>query len=120
MIKFIVTGTRSLQQPNTVESILAQYLTQHNPEDVLLIHGGCRCVDLTAKNYAERLWVRTQEYKPDWNKYGKAAGPIRNRLMLEENMDAVVLAFPSSSSKGTINCINQAKKMGMIVHCHDV
>lgn len=47
-----------------------------------------------------------------WTLYGKAAGPIRNRTMLEDDVDVLVV-FPGG--KGTANCAMQAKEMGKIV-----
>ena len=115
MIKYIITGTRDLQQPEQITSILNHYLTQYDPNQVMLIHGGCRGVDLIARDYAISLDVDVKEYKPNWSRYGRAAGPIRNKQMLEDNPDATVLAFPAPKSKGTVDCINQARKRNMKV-----
>lgn len=52
----------------------------------------------------------------DWNKYGKYAGPKRNRQMIDARVGYTTLvAFPSSSSKGTIDAINYAKHVGLEV-----
>lgn len=59
--------------------------------------------------------------KADWDQYGKAAGPIRNKRMLEaangcagnEYLHPILLAFPGGH--GTQDCIRQAKSMGIPV-----
>lgn len=120
MNRYIVTGSRDVNQPELITSILDSYLTKHQPEQVLLITGGCRGVDTVARNHAITLNIPVKDYLPDWSTYGKSAGPIRNRTMLEENPDAVVIAFPSSRSKGTVDCVKQAKKMDMTVYVHPI
>ena len=48
-------------------------------------------------------------FKPDWLKYGKAAGPIRNQQIIEYATH--VIAFPSKTGKGTQDSIIRAKKL---------
>jgi hypothetical protein len=52
-------------------------------------------------------------YPADWDKYGKAAGPIRNKQMLDEGNPEKVIAFRFKNSRGTQNMINQAEKAGI-------
>lgn len=58
----------------------------------------------------------------DWDKYGKAAGPIRNGEMIDTLMDGdpkeerLVVGFvhlPLEDSRGTYNCIAQAQEAGV-------
>ena len=44
----------------------------------------------------------------EWKGYGKAAGPIRNRRMLDDFQPDLVLAFPGN--KGTNDCIAAARQ----------
>lgn len=65
-------------------------------------------------------WVRhipPAHYPADWNRYGRAAGPIRNRQMLVEGQPDLVVAFHNSlaTSKGTRNMVEQARKAGVPV-----
>ena len=46
-----------------------------------------------------------------WKLHGKAAGPIRNQLMLVEHKPDMVLAFPGG--KGTANMIKIARWNGV-------
>lgn len=84
----------------------------------VLIEGGAKGADTLARLTVEALgyWVPVEEYPANWEKYGRAAGPIRNKQMLEEGKPDVVLAFPSKSleeSKGTRNMVEQAVKAGV-------
>ena len=56
-------------------------------------------------------------FPADWKTFGKAAGPIRNRKMLDEGLPDVVIAFHEDieRSKGTKNMISQACEQGIDV-----
>ena len=71
--------------------------------------------DLMARRWATAtLTLPAKVYVADWTKYDKAAGPIRNALMLEENRDAsFLLAFPGEA--GTEDCVSKARKMNLPV-----
>jgi hypothetical protein len=80
----------------------------------LVIEGGADGVDHFAFLWAAERKVGSLTVDADWNKYGKAAGPIRNRAMLDERPD-VVIAFIHNSGPGTANMIRQAENSGVLV-----
>jgi hypothetical protein len=43
---------------------------------------------------------------PDWKTHGKAGGPIRNQMMLDDYKPQVVIAFPGGS--GTADMVRRA------------
>lgn len=65
-------------------------------------------VDLLGKRYAEEKHIPVRRMPADWNKHGKAAGPIRNEQMAIR-ADAFI-AFWDGQSRGTANMIELAKK----------
>lgn len=77
-----------------------------------LIHGGARGVDTIAGDWSKTKSIERYVCLADWNKHGKAAGPIRNARMLEWKPDLVV-AFPGG--RGTANMIEQAERAGVPV-----
>ena len=87
------------------------------PKDSVIIQGMCRGADLMARSSALLHGLKVEDYPADWNKYGRAAGPIRNRQMLDEGKPDIVYAFHPNiaESKGTKNMVNQAKKRGIEV-----
>lgn len=120
MKKVIVTGGRTFADAKLVEQILGN----HNPD--LIIEGGALGADDLARRFAKNRNKRSQTYKADWKdlsqpdarikdgpygQYDAQAGHRRNRKMLVENPDALVIAFPGGH--GTADCINQAKELGM-------
>jgi hypothetical protein len=107
MKDIIVTGGREYDDAFAVKKVLDLF-------DVgLLIQGGAPGADRLARMYANVNNIECKTFEADWTKFGKAAGPIRNRVMLMENPNAVVIAFPGG--KGTDNCVKTAKELGMMV-----
>jgi len=54
--------------------------------------------------------------KDEWSRYGKAAGPRRNNLIVD-TIDTLV-AFPSNKSKGTWDIISKAMTKGISVYIY--
>jgi hypothetical protein len=82
-----------------------------------LLAGGCRGADTLAVRAARALGYPFLEFPADWQKFGKAAGPIRNQRMLDEGKPDLVVAFHEnlSQSKGTSDMIRRAIKKGLPV-----
>jgi predicted polyphosphate/ATP-dependent NAD kinase len=72
-----------------------------------LIEGGADGADHQAQCWAKSRNVQFTTYKADWKKHGKAAGPIRNRTMLDKGMPDVVIAFPGGH--GTADMVTYAR-----------
>ena len=74
-----------------------------------IVSGGAKGADSLGELIAFDYNLKFTCFKPDWDKHGKAAGFIRNRLIIEHS--DVVLAFWDGQSKGTENSINIAKRL---------
>jgi hypothetical protein len=77
-----------------------------------LIHGGAPGADTLANTWAAISGVPVKRFIAFWQTEGKAAGPRRNKRMLDYGPDLVV-AFPGG--KGTADMIAQAEKAGVTV-----
>jgi hypothetical protein len=55
-------------------------------------------------------------FKADWDKHGKAAGPIRNQQMAQE-ADGLI-AFWDGKSRGTKDMIQKALNYGLETHVY--
>ena len=104
-MKVIVTGGRYYNGGGIVSAELSKL----NPS--LVIEGGATGADYFAKMWAGANEVESKTYYADWSLHGSAAGPIRNKKMIDENLDAVLLVFPGG--KGTADCRRYAEKMGL-------
>jgi hypothetical protein len=78
-----------------------------------LIHGGAKGADTHAGRWAHRNRVPVEVFYPDWDRYGKKAGHIRNGEMLEVGKPDIVVAFPGGA--GTENMCQQADAAGVQV-----
>ena len=107
-----MAGCRNLTNEKDIEKVLRQYIAVKD----IIITGGCRGVDRVAHDYARRYFCDTEVYEADWDKHGKAAGPIRNRKMAED-ADQLV-AIWDGKSRGTKNMIDEALKAGIETHVH--
>ncbi len=68
--------------------------------------------DTLAWKWATQNNIEIVEYEAEWNKYGRAAGPIRNKLIVRDS--EVILAFVAPNSIGTRNTISLAQKVPSI------
>lgn len=77
------------------------------------MHGACKGADQIAGMICVELGIKETGYPANWNKYGRAAGAIRNRFMLDKNPDCVI-AFHNNleSSRGTKDCVTEALRRG--------
>lgn len=106
-MKVLVCGSRNYGDYEKVKEKIKEIAPS------CIVQGGASGADFLAKKVANELRIECKEYKADWKKYGKKAGPIRNRLMLDENEDIeVVIAFHEDieASKGTKDMINYARQ----------
>jgi len=85
-------------------------------EKLTIIQGGCRGADRIAKQCCNASRVNCLTFDAEWDRYGPAAGPIRNRLMLDQKPD-MVIAFHDNlrKSKGTRDTVMEARKRGIPV-----
>lgn len=77
-----------------------------------LIQGGARGADWLAGEWANSRRVKNVVVFADWDAHGRAAGPIRNKQMLDMAPD-VIVAFPGGV--GTANMVKQAIDAGKLV-----
>lgn len=78
-----------------------------------LMHGGARGADEGAGRWAESENLKPLVFKADWKQHGRAAGPIRNKKMLDQGKPDVVIAFPGGA--GTKNMVGMAMASGVPV-----
>ncbi|WP_231596390.1 SLOG family protein [Synechococcus sp. CBW1108] len=87
-----------------------------------LLHGGARGADRTIGRAAFQLGWPVEVLPADWRRHGRAAGPIRNRELLElaiSRADALssaaapvsvlVVAFPGGA--GTASLVREARRL---------
>lgn len=78
-----------------------------------IIEGNASGADRLAGYWARKNYIDNIKFKAEWDKYGNAAGPIRNKQMLTEGKPDIVIAF--YGGKGTANMVQQARSAGLKV-----
>lgn len=111
-MKILVCGGRDYSDRTSFYYYMDDLLKLYG-RPMTIIEGGARGVDYLAKWFAKVEALEIETYSADWKKYGKAAGPIRNKQMLDEGKPDLVVAFPGG--RGTANMIEQAEKAGIKV-----
>jgi ribosomal protein L30E len=110
-MKLVISGGRDYRD----EAMIYDTLGELNPSYIFI--GDCPSgVDERVTFFAELNNIPIVIFKADWEKHGKAAGPIRNTEMIKNATEAgisILLAFPGG--KGTENAIKTAKEHNMIV-----
>lgn len=116
MMRIVIAGSRGFEDYALMEKTLDRILDKQI-EPVELVSGHAKGADLLAERFAKENDLPIHIIKPDWKTYGRAAGPIRNRQMLDYAMEelSLVVAFWDGKSKGTKNTINTAKSLGIPV-----
>jgi len=92
-VKIIIAGSRTITDPDVVLDALTS--SPWSASISMLVHGGCRGVDLLAHDVCEGI-VPAKVFAADWAKHGAAAGPIRNREMANF-ADALILIWDGKS-----------------------
>jgi hypothetical protein len=106
-MRVLVCGGRDYDNRAKVFRILRRFELKFGPIDCL-IQGEAKGADSIAKEWAEVHKVKIDSYPADWKKYGKRAGYLRNKQMLEDGKPDVVIAFPGR--KGTAMMIQITKE----------
>ena len=116
MMRIVIAGSRGFEDYALLEQTL-EHILDKQIEPVELVSGHAKGADLLAERFAKENDLPIHIIKPDWKTYGRAAGPIRNRQMLNYVMEelSLVVAFWDGKSKGTKNTIDTAKSLGIPV-----
>jgi len=107
-MKVAVVGSRNFEDYSLVCSVLDEIKSID-----LIISGGAKGADSLAEQYAKDCEIKTEIILPDWKQYGRGAGFVRNRQIVE-SCDCLV-AFWDGKSKGTKNSISLAQKRNIEV-----
>ncbi|MDO4763110.1 MAG: SLOG family protein [Flavobacteriaceae bacterium] len=111
MTNIIVCGSRYFTDFATFSTVLEDYLKDFNKSEICLFSGGANGTDKLVIQYAEKNGIKCQIFPAFWGKFGKSAGPIRNRWMLK-NANAC-FGFHDGKSLGTAHMLYISKQKGI-------
>lgn len=112
-MRVIIAGTRSMANGDYVDRAMREC----GITPTCVVSGGCRGIDASGEVWAGKHGVPVFRYPADWQRHGRAAGPIRNADMAN-NADALVCVW-DGKSRGTKNMIDTAirKRLPVFILC---
>ncbi len=111
--RILVCGGRDYADKTKVYPTLDGFLSA-NPSVLHIIHGAARGADSLASQWAKDRGVIASAYPADWKAYGKQAGYIRNKQMLDEGKPDLVIAFPGGAGTAMMVRIARAARVKTI------
>ena len=115
--KIAIGGCRNFNNYNVFKEFVNECISSFKGE-IIIISGKCRGVDCMAERYAAEKSLGLELFPAEWKKYGRSAGPIRNKVMVQRA--DIVIAFWDGKSKGTKSLINNAKVMGKVLYIKNI
>ena len=113
--KLIVAGGRDFNDYELLSRVLfAMSDVEFADREVSIVSGMANGADYLGFKFSKENHVVCHSMRADWDKYGKAAGFIRNKAMAE--FSDGLLAFWDGRSKGTAHMIKTMQDMGKPVH----
>jgi hypothetical protein len=112
-MRLAIVGYREYNNFQEFSKLVDAWIIIHGIPDVI-ISGGGRGTDLLAEVYARNRTIPFVAYPADWQRFGRSAGPIRNKIIADQCTDC--LAFVHPKSIGTRNTIEEVRKLGKSVY----
>lgn len=115
-MRIIVAGSRTFNDYKLLEETLDNIIKEERIDNPIFISGTANGADKLGEIYAHNKGYKVLQFRPDWDKYGKSAGYIRNTEMAEAG--DILVAFWDGKSKGTehmINIMKNKNKHGFII-----
>lgn len=118
-MRILITGSRDWESISDVFRLIETMALIYNPTEVTIVHGAAPAgADHMAHQWVEvaknimPYTIIEEAHPASWEEFGKAAGPIRNREMVDIGAD-LCLAFIRNNSKGATMTAKFAEEAGI-------
>jgi len=105
-MKIAIVGSRSFNNYKLLKNEIDKFKKEYHITEI--VTGGAKGADVLAEKYAKENNIKLTVFYPDWNKYGKKAGFIRNDKIWQ--YADIGIAFWDGKSKGTQHSFKLAEK----------
>ena len=109
--RVVIAGCRTYNNYDEAKPYIDLCLSEmRKKNNIIIVSGGAGGADAIGERYAKNNGFNVEKYPADWKKYGKFAGPKRNKEMAM--VSDFVICFWDEKSKGTRSMLECAKKCG--------
>ena len=109
-MKTIIAGSRHF----TDYEFLCERLAEVPWEITEVVSGCAEGADTLGERWGDAKRIKVTRFPAEWERLGRAAGPVRNGQMAAYAQAFVAFLYPNS--RGTANMIKQATKKGLRMH----
>lgn len=115
-MKLIIAGSRYLEDYELVKFSVLNFLEINDIDlyTVKIVSGDAKGADALGERFAKEHDMPIQRFPADWDKFGRSAGPKRNKQMAEYATH--LCAFWDGKSRGTGSMVKVAEAKGLTVH----
>ncbi len=107
--RVVIAGCRDYNNYEEAKNYIDFCLFDIRKKNHIIIVSGCASgADAIGEQYAKENGFKVEKYPADWEKFGRSAGPRRNKQMAE--ISDYVICFWDGKSRGTKSMIEYAQK----------
>ena len=117
--RVVVAGCRNFNEYEKAKKYINICISKIKTKyELIFLSGGCRGADSLGERYAKENGYKIERHPADWIKFGKSAGPKRNREMAEAA--DFVICFWDNKSRGTKSMVEHTKKLNKPLKIIDI
>lgn len=104
---WVICGGRNFDDQQMFDSAMGDLVRLFGMPD-RVVHGDCRTgADKMADAWATKHGLHVIRVPAEWDKYDRAAGPIRNQAILDRYPNCRLVSFPGG--RGTADMVRRAR-----------
>lgn len=106
--RIVIAGCRDYNNYTEAKKYIDECISDIKKDNtIIILSGGSNGADKIGERYAKENDFQIELFLADWKRFGKSAGPKRNKLMAEAT--DYVICFWDGKSRGTKSMIEYAK-----------
>ncbi len=111
--KIIIAGGRTFTDYDLLCRTMVEFITEIPYTEIEVVCGLAKGADRLGNHWAWERGIPVAQFPADWDKFGRSAGPRRNKRMAEYATHLV--AFWDGKSRGTKSMIDLGMKFNLVV-----
>ncbi|MEE0264018.1 MAG: DUF2493 domain-containing protein [Acutalibacteraceae bacterium] len=106
--RIVIAGCRDYNNYTEAKKYIDECISDIKKDNtIIILSGGSNGADKIGERYAKENDFQIELFLADWKRFGKSAGPKRNKLMAEAT--DYVICFWDGKSRGTKSMIEYAQ-----------